>query len=337
MDLTFHIVFCPGTVRYLRLAVLSLLRHSEYRYRLVGNGLDRAELAELRAFCRISPRLEYLPVPTPTMLPHGIVLSLLQARETGSHFCFMDSDIFASSPFQAALEEHLADCDVFSSCNFMRWTSAESQVGYSGVCLETPNGLPLATSFFAVYRQEALRRVLVETRVGFEDYLWREHHTDRLIARLASLGIDLDTVRYFDTGKLLNVLSHPYGLRFRHVELAELTHVGGLTMGFGNFNWTEWWHAKCRRPYVLSDETLEPARGLWTALRGNRPGDQALLLRKRIGLRKRGIAKFFVFFLRSLIDGDPPPQLRVSDSSLRDCILNLCAVIRETHQESLAA
>ena len=82
MDLTFHIVFCPGTVRYLRLAVLSLLRHSDYRYRLVGNGLGRAELMELRAFCQTSPRLEYLPVPTTALLPHGIVLSLLQARRS---------------------------------------------------------------------------------------------------------------------------------------------------------------------------------------------------------------------------------------------------------------
>jgi hypothetical protein len=323
MDLTFHIIFCPGTLRYLRLAVLSLLRHSDYRYRLVSNGLGREELAELRAFCQTSPRLEYLPFPTREILPHGVLLSHLQRRETGSHFCFMDSDVFASVPFQAALEKHLADCDVFSSCTFMRWTPAENQVGYSGVCLETPTGLPLATSFFAIYRQEILRRIISETGVGFEDYPWPEHHEDRMRGRLAELGIDVYGVRYFDTGKLLNILSHSYGVRFRHVELSGLTHIGGLTMGFGNYDWKEWLARKLRRPYVLNDKTLEPA---------SRNGDAQAELRGRIRARKRGISKFFVFFLRSLVDRDPAPRLQISDANLRESMLKLCETIKQVHQ-----
>ena len=38
MDLLFNVIFVPGTVRYLRLAALSLVELSDYRYRLVANG-----------------------------------------------------------------------------------------------------------------------------------------------------------------------------------------------------------------------------------------------------------------------------------------------------------
>jgi hypothetical protein len=358
MDLAFHIVFGPGSVRYLRLAVMSLLRFSTYRYRLVANGLNPRELAELRAFCRISPRLELLPFPTRSMLPHGVMLSLLQARETGSHFCFMDSDIFATAPFQEALEEQLADCDVLSSCRFMSMgtTVPESQVGFGATSLETPNGLSLATSFFAVYRQDVLRRVIVGTGVGFEDYT-RGQLSDPVVARLGELGVDAGAVQYLDTGKLLNVLSHAYGARFRHRELDGLTHIGSLTLRFNpgwfltlrrpgwfvtlrlNPAWMkERLTAAFRFPYVLGDGDLGRVKGDGSrpqpaapGVRGRRDGD-ARLRRQRIR-SQHGIAEFFVFFLRSLVDGTPEPRLGVSDPELRGRIAGLCAAIRETYEE----
>jgi hypothetical protein len=366
MDLTFHVIFCPDSVRCLRLAVLSFLRFSDYRYRLVANGLGRAELQELHELARSSSRLECLVLPTRTVLPHGIALSLLQARETGSHFCFVDSDVFASAPFGRALEEHLADCDVFSSCNFLSlpWATEESRRGYGGTCLETPNGLSLATTIFAVYRQEPLRRVISATGVGFEDYLWREQHQDRVVDRLADLGIDAGQVRYFDTGKLLNILSHGHGLRFRYADLPGLTHVGGLSIVFNpgvrytlrldsarmarlgcspgglvtlgyNIGWFETWMSLLlRRPHVLRDSDFEHG-GLGSRIRAvlgraNTAADDRLR-RERAQRRRYVIAKYFGLFLRSLVDGSPEPRLAIGDADLESQILGLCEVLRQIH------
>ncbi len=340
VNLTFHIIFCPGTVRYLRLAVLSLLRFSDYRYRLVANGLDRQEMSELREFCRTSHRLEFVPFPTRVMLPHGILLSLLQQRESGERFCFMDSDIFASARFQEQLERHLVDCDVFSSCDLMRFDSTESLVGFGGRCLTSPNGLALATTYFAVYRQELLHRVIVETGVGLEMHPSAEHLSDRIREQLRSLGADDMTA--FDTGKLLNVLSHSYEPRFQHVELDGLTHVGGMTSAFIQAGWLkERICAAFRRPYVLRDEDLDPAARLRTkaqmALRrlGRKKNLdwQTQLAHQRVRLRRRRIAKFFAFFVQSLVDGIPEPRLEVSEPILSQRVHGLCEVIRQVHQE----
>lgn len=344
MNLTFHIIFCPGTVRYLRLAVLSLLRYSDYQYRLVANGLGLSELNELRQFCRTSSRLEFFPFPTKTMLPHGVLLSLLQQRELGERFCFMDPDIFASDRFQEDLEQHLDDADVFSSCDLLRFDHSESLVGVGGRCRQTPEGQPLATTYFAVYRQEPLRRVIAESGVGFEAYTSRDCLSDRVLMQLKQLGVSPSEA--FDTGKLLNVLSHHHQLRFRHVELESLTHIGGITNGFKKAGWLK--ERVCKtfhRPYVLRDEDLDPS----LAIRGKvqvaasrlgflrMPTLQAQFDRQRVRLRRRRIAKYFAFFMESLVDGTPAPQLELSDQQLTQKITGLCGVIRKIYEESSLA
>ena len=342
MNLTFHIIFCPGTVRYLRLAVLSLLRYSDYQFRLVANGLDLSELSELGRFCRTSSRLELIPFPTKAMLPHGVLLSLLQQREQGERFCFMDPDIFASARFQEDLEQHLVDTDVYSSCDLMRFDHSESLVGVGGRCRQTPEGLPLAATYFAVYRQESLRRVIAETGVGFEAYASRDYLSDHVLLQLKRLGAS--PTEAFDTGKLLNVLSHQHQLRFCHVELGSLTHIGGITNGFKKAGWLK--ERVCKtfhRPYVLRDEDLEPT----VALRGkaqiaaSRFGLirasvlQTQFERQRVRLRRRRIAKFFAFFMESLVDGTATPRLELRDQQLTEKITGLCGVIRRIFDDSL--
>lgn len=342
MDLTFHIIFVPRTFRYLRLAVLSLLKYSKYRYRLVSNGLDRRELLQLRQFCQFSDRLECFPYPTRSVLPHGIVLSLLQQREPSGHFCFMDPDIFASSTFDQELESHLHDCDVFSSCDLVRVDSGEILVGYEGRCRQTPTGLPLALTYFAVYRNDLLRRVIMETGVGFEAYNSPEHYTDRIKVCLANMGLS-DLVGC-DTGKLLNVLSHAYDMTYKYRRLSGLTHIGGITAGFTKAGWLKERLARfLRRPYVLRDEDIEPSKRVYGRIvsaiqgHGGGAGVSNVLNRRRVRLRRRRVATFFAFFLQSLIDGTPEPVLALRDSALSERIGNLCAVIRSIHAENRPA
>ena len=91
----------PGTVRYLRLAVASLLHFSGYSFRLVANGLDRAERQLLADYCDSSPRLEYFDYPVSRMLDHGTMLNVLFQREASPWFAMADSDIFRCPPWRA--------------------------------------------------------------------------------------------------------------------------------------------------------------------------------------------------------------------------------------------
>jgi len=130
----FNIIFVPGTVRYLRLAVASLLHFSGYSFRLVANGLGEAERRLLADYCDSSPRLEYFDYPVGRMLDHGTMLNVLFQREASPWFAMADSDIFAVAPFEAGLESALEECDIFSSCLPLSMPPGMELSGFSGRC-----------------------------------------------------------------------------------------------------------------------------------------------------------------------------------------------------------
>ncbi len=72
----------------------------------------------------------------------------------GTVFCFMDSDIFATSWFAQELERKLVDCDVFSAGYPLSMDPSLVVPGFVGLCVRTPADVPLATTFFAVYRRQ---------------------------------------------------------------------------------------------------------------------------------------------------------------------------------------
>ena len=341
MDLTFNIIFVPGGVRYLRLAILSLLKYSTYRFRLVGNGLKRDELKLLKDFCGSSDRLEFYAYPTGAALPHGTLLTLLARRESGDYFCFMDPDIFASGPYQVELEAQLQDCDVFSSCYHLGLDPNERLSCFRGRSLQTPTGLPLATTFFCVYRQAPLRRLMCETGVGFERCIYPEHCPDHVAEILQ--GMEMPNVRRCDTAKLLNVLCHAYRLRLKYHPLGDLTHIGGLADCFMHSGWSsplaekvgQWMGSR----HTLSDADLEPKWGVFRKVRGVLKtrsffvDDSAEVAKRRAQLRRRRPAIFFARFLQSLFDGTPEPQLALADQALAGRMAKLCSVIRELYGE----
>jgi hypothetical protein len=148
MDLKFNIIFVPGTVRYLRLGVLSLLKHSSYRYCLVANCLGEEERSMLEKICDRSERLEYFYYPSKVVMDHGTILNILFQRENSEYFCMADSDIFAIGPFVEEMEEQLLECDVLSSCMPLGMNPSDVLPGFSGRSLQTPAGLPLSPTFF---------------------------------------------------------------------------------------------------------------------------------------------------------------------------------------------
>jgi len=339
MDLTFNIIFVPGMVHYLRLAIQSLLKFSPYQFRLVSNGVRGEEWLRLKQFCDQHDRLTFYDASTPNMIPHGTLLTRLWQQERGEHFCFMDPDIFATLPFHEPLEEHLSECDVFSSCQTLSVDPDETWIGFQGRCTRAPTGQALATTFFAVYRNEPLRQVIAAGGVGFERYVNLESIPDPVRQYLVKQGID---ARRYDTAKVLNLFMHSHGLRFKYKSLEGLHHIGGMASHFANSSekktitaiarrWLRSRFSLCDRDFeILPDPHSDP-----DAPTTNRPWLTVEEFRrcKRASKCRQQLAIFFSAYLKSLFDGAPEPRLEISDQLLRERICRTCDAIRSLYIE----
>jgi hypothetical protein len=340
MDLKFNIIFVPGTVRYLRLGVLSLLKHSSYRYCLVANGLGEEERSMLERLCHGSERLEYFYYPSKEVMNHGTILNILFQRENSEYFCMADSDIFAAGPFEEELEKQLQECDVLSSGLPLDMSSTDVLPGFHGKCLQTPSGLPLAPTFLSVYRVGLFRKIILETKIGFEKY----HPSEYLPESVKQLDLpdNLQEPRFIDTGKLLNILASRYGARFRHFETSNLIHIGGISDLRGSWKdkIKEGVRELFKRPYVFGDKCFQSEmrrRSKGKTIKALRDktnasnADADLYLYTRT-LRKP-LAIFFTHFFRSLFDGTPEPVFELNDEHLRQSIDRIAQLIRELYFE----
>lgn len=338
MELVFNIIFVSGTVRYLRLATASLLRASNYSYRLVANGLDEDERRMLKDYCSTSPRLEYFYYPTKTILDHGTMLNILFAREESAYFCMADSDIFAAEAFDQELEKHLPECDVFSSCLPISMDPSLRLQGFSGRCLQTPAGLPLAPTYFSVYRTQLFRKIISETQTGFEVY-----HPQRFLPQAIErpgLSNDVRQTRRLDTAKLLHLLAHQYGARFRHVELSSLIHIGGISRT--RKSWREQVKGTLfrfsQRPYALDDKYIDSE-----IRRRSRPRKADASISPSVAaqnIRSRALrtplATYFTRYFEHLFDGTPEPLFTLSDARLQQTVGQFTRLIRDLYEREQA-
>ncbi len=237
LNLTFNIIFTPGSVKYMRLGILSLLEFLPYKFRLISNGLDLSERLLLKHFCDTDARLEFYPFPTGPVLPHGILLRLLEQRNADEgYFCFMDYDIFVTGQFHGELEERLKKCDVFSSCrNFSNDLILKDNNDVDDILqckrirgrrVKFSNGITLASTHFAIYRTEPLKRVIRETGISFEKYQSPDLIPCSTLNEIRDRGFIAEV---FDTGKLMNIISLRFGLKYDYYAFDNLLHIGGIT------------------------------------------------------------------------------------------------------------
>lgn len=230
MPLTFHIIYVPGSVDYLLGFVDSLLRWSPYSFRLVSNGCSPAEQRLMQAYCRRDSRLEYLALPTVEPLYHTHSLNYLQAICREDAFCFMDSDIFASGPFLDNLDYLRQEyTGLFAGAPF--WLLLEDQIMAAHVNIatgehnHTNRGLPLGTTFFAVYDNRLLTEFIRSTGIGFQICDW-----GALPAWLQTWCAQHSLAGYwFDTGKTLNLGLQAHGHKIIVLDSPNLFHLGGIS------------------------------------------------------------------------------------------------------------
>jgi hypothetical protein len=229
-DLQFNIIYTPGTVRYLTPFILTLLKWSNCRYRIVANGCSPAECELLTTICALDDRLELLIMPEQRMVPHGETLNFLHERTQSDYFCFMDSDILAVGPFMDDFRGDLNDSDLFSSClplwhNDRDITIPDSFQHLHGIHAYTESGQTIACDYFVVYDNRAFTESRTATGVGLAVCGWNDiaAENQKIVREMGQARSD------YDSGKLLTLLMAARGARINFRQSDNLNHIGGFT------------------------------------------------------------------------------------------------------------
>ncbi len=212
----FHIIYMPGTVKYLHFFARSLLRWSSFSFRLVANGCSNEEKKILQQLCDNNDRLEFIALPTIEIMPHGQALNYLQALNSSNYFCFMDSDIFATADL-SSITDCLTQYDATFYYPSICWKKVINNTSY--------NGIPLSCTYFAIYNQKSLSRFIHSTGIGFDKYHWSKVPKE-FQDKLTKAGFHR---KGYDTGKLLYFLWLIEKQQFRFIESLPLLHLGGVS------------------------------------------------------------------------------------------------------------
>jgi hypothetical protein len=312
VNLTFHIVYVPGSVTYLLPFVSTLLRWSACRFRLVANSCAAGEVDLLQARCAADPRLELLVLPTNRPLTHHDALNYLQARCREEYFCFLDSDILAAGPFMEGIAPHLdTHAGVFAGAPlWMRPADRVFRPEYDVVCGEhdrTAAGLPLGGTFFVIYDNRVLTNYIHTQGIGFEMRGWQQIPA-AMQPWLAAQ--DLAGPRHwFDTGKVLNLGLQQQGAALAVLDSPDLHHLGGLSF-IAKRNWHD--TAKGRRG--VWGELHRAVRAGYVGLRRRYYDDPVNRSRQLpFGRRRRIYGPYFTALLAATADERTPPPLPAED------------------------
>lgn len=231
-DLTFNIIFTPGTFEYLGFLVLGLLKQLKCSFRLAANRCEPEEIKRIKNFCSSHSRLDFLSLPFDRMVHHSTALNYLQKMETSGYFCFMDSDILAAGNFLTQLLPLLDKyCAIFSGRP--AWLEKGKDIlppgrnRVMGRFSRTNSGFLLGCSYFAIYDNLKLSRFIETHGFGFDNFYWRDI-PPRSRLQLVKMGLPAN---YYDTGKVLNILLQESGEKLVYSEPRGLHHIGGLSIG----------------------------------------------------------------------------------------------------------
>lgn len=229
--MTVNIIYTKGTVTYLSFFIDSLLHYTSFRFRLVANGCDDNEIQDLINLSIENERLEFWNYPSIKVEAHGTVLNYLQAMNRDKYFCFMDSDIFATSLVQSINVNNYSNgfAGLFGALPI--WIKGEERIMgtdfkiMSGNYNDTSDNICLGSTYFAIYDNELLSRTMQEYAVGFEQIAKTDLSTEAQIT-LNKLNFKQ---QIYDTGKVINLLLGTLGDVLFNIQISEFCHIGGIS------------------------------------------------------------------------------------------------------------
>lgn len=229
--MTFHIIYTPNSVKYLTHFIPSLLEYTTYSFCLVSNGCSQKERAILTNLCDTNKRLSYYCFPTNTMQIHGKVLTHLQAKCKEEYFCFMDSDIFATTTLpdlkQIIQKENLTG--LFTGMPL--WVKQSEYVfkpnfkGMVGTFNQIEHKNCIGSTYFAIYNNKNLNQIIQHYGVCFD-----ETASINLPKEIQQENIRMGYYQTsFDTGKVINLFLNKHNFQLKNIKTPELCHIGGTS------------------------------------------------------------------------------------------------------------
>jgi hypothetical protein len=226
----FNIVWTGSVFPYLSHFVASQLRHSGARFRFVANGCPPDQVRFMEEFAAtMAGRVLEVFVSSTTMGRHGAALDVvLEARDDGEFFCFVDPDILAERPYLREFAAVLDDGCAGVTSGKGVWTDSvvvpPGHPGVPGECFYSQDGYLFGSPHFAMYRRAPLQETVTRWGAGFDSAV--ADLTPDAKHALVSAG---HTYWIYDTGKILNILLQESGHRLCHLEHPALLHIGGMS------------------------------------------------------------------------------------------------------------
>lgn len=221
-----HIVHLPHTFLYLLDFSLAFKRYGFDKVTCVANGFNFEEIKDLRTYASKYSFIDILDIPTKRTLSHGQALNYAFERSQDELFCFADHDIFPTQGLKQDIQSSLEQFDVV--CLGDRPENIEAEYkGFAASAIETPSGIPLATSFFSIFKRSTIEQAKARYNVGFEQY-FRISQIPPVFTNYKDIKT-LEEPFLIDTCKILSLALYKMGNKINHLASNKVCHFGGLT------------------------------------------------------------------------------------------------------------
>src|SRR5690606_25161309 len=242
-----HIVHLPHTFAFLVDLSLAYNRYGFSTVTLVANGFDYDQIKSLRNMvCKYS-FIKILDIPTKRILSHGQALNYAFENSHEKYFCFADHDIFPTKPIVDIIKSTLQSYDVVCFGNRPENIQAVYK-GFAASAIATQSGIPLATSFFSIYKRSQVKSVSELYKVGFEQYFRKSQIPDSL----ASLK-DIQTLEepfLIDTCKSLSLAMHLSDKTTKHMGSSMVCQLSGMCRAISRFIKNE---RQIKKEFIIQD------------------------------------------------------------------------------------
>lgn len=228
-----NIVHLPKTFPYLVDLSLAFYKYGFSSVTLVANGFDYQQFNALKEFVSKYSFLKIVDIPTKRVVSHGEALNYAFKHSNDEFFAFADHDIFPVQPIIDTIYSALNNYDVV--CFGDRPENVTTNYkGFAASAVSSQSGIPLATSFFSVYKRSALKDVAAEFSVGFEQYFRKSQIPIKLRNHQDIQALNEPFL--IDTCKALSLAMHQSNKITKHVNSEHVCHLGGLCGAINRLN-----------------------------------------------------------------------------------------------------
>ncbi|MFV0542732.1 MAG: hypothetical protein ACK5L8_03475 [Marinicella pacifica] len=220
-----HIVHLPHTFPYLLEFSLAFKKYGFDTVTLVANGFNLEEIKQLKKSVSCFTFIEILDIPTKRILSHGQALNFAFEHSQDELFCFADHDIFPTQNLRQDIQLSLQEYDVVCLGDRPENTQTVYK-GFAASATESQSGVPLATSFFSIFKRKVIEQAKLHFNVGFEQY-FRKSQLPRSLTDQSDIK-SLQEPFLIDTCKVLSLAFYELGYNVKYLNTDKVCHYGGL-------------------------------------------------------------------------------------------------------------